>query len=182
MKDLEKILTNLPLSRRTPLSDDLKEMLEKEILRQARPVSEVGFPGIYFLLNESEIVYIGQSNSVHTRIKQHLNEPLKSFDSYLIIRIDSYSERILRERQLIATFKPYYNDLTLRAQGYESFHKLAEELNINRGVLESVASKYNIPKSGNWACHVASLLKCLEKEDQEVSVPDVQQITNPKLF
>ena len=41
--------------------------------------------GIYFLVNSSEVVYIGASVNVHGRLAQHRNEGNKPFDSYFFV-------------------------------------------------------------------------------------------------
>ncbi|MDA8256318.1 MAG: GIY-YIG nuclease family protein [Betaproteobacteria bacterium] len=70
-------------------------------------ISTVAFPGIYFLMQEGEIVYIGQSRNVQNRIAQHGD---KRFDSYAVLPCpDATLEK--NERRLILKFKPKYNTL-----------------------------------------------------------------------
>lgn len=61
--------------------------------------------GIYFLIWENEIVYIGKSNDVYTRIKQHKD---KIFDRYSIIECP-IEELELWEGIFIHEFKPELN-------------------------------------------------------------------------
>jgi predicted GIY-YIG superfamily endonuclease len=71
---------------------------------------------IYFLLKKSnnkklDIVYMGISRNVYTRIRQHKKD--KDFDYYRLIKSKYYSDNYnymeYREQQLIAKFKPKYN-------------------------------------------------------------------------
>lgn len=61
--------------------------------------------GIYFLIWENELVYIGKSNDVYTRIKQHKD---KIFDRYAIIECP-IEELELWEGIFIHQFKPELN-------------------------------------------------------------------------
>ena len=63
-------------------------------------------PCIYFLIESSQIVYVGQSSSLGLRIHAHSIE--KSFDKVLYMPIDEY--RLLEvERFFIETLEPKYN-------------------------------------------------------------------------
>lgn len=61
--------------------------------------------GIYFLLYRKEIVYIGQSKNLSTRIKCHGD---KKFDTIRIIECSS-KNMARYERRWILKFKPKYN-------------------------------------------------------------------------
>lgn len=64
--------------------------------------------GIYFLCMNNEIVYIGQSVNVTSRVAQHLGEKQKYFNNSFFINcpIDKLDEM---EFALIARYKPKYN-------------------------------------------------------------------------
>lgn len=64
-------------------------------------------PQVYFLLYDFEVVYVGSSENVHLRIKNHLNSD-KLFDSYAVI--DCCPDHVLAvEYFYIQKFKPKYN-------------------------------------------------------------------------
>lgn len=66
---------------------------------------------IYFLLHEDEIVYIGQSTSPQTRIKQHVREAyVGEFDGIYFHFCDPDMLDEL-EARYITTFKPKYNSV-----------------------------------------------------------------------
>jgi excisionase family DNA binding protein len=62
--------------------------------------------GIYFLINENDVVYIGQSVNIHSRIAQHKNS--KTFDKFSYIECEK-SELSHLEVKYIKKFKPKYN-------------------------------------------------------------------------
>jgi excinuclease UvrABC nuclease subunit len=61
---------------------------------------------VYFLLDGDEIVYVGNSKHLHSRVKTHLTN--KSFDAVKYIVTDPFFGAKI-ERLLIAYFKPKYN-------------------------------------------------------------------------
>lgn len=75
--------SKLELSANAPLSI-LKS--KKEIIDDAK----IFMPkcGIYFLLEDSQIVYVGQSVNIYARIANHANENLKKFTHYSFIECD----------------------------------------------------------------------------------------------
>lgn len=84
------------------------EMLlsESSVAERATPVIEAC--GIYFLLHEGRVVYVGQSISCHRRIAQHESEGGKIFDAYYVLTCDA-TELDRREALYIAKFRPAYN-------------------------------------------------------------------------
>lgn len=63
--------------------------------------------GIYFLLHNDNVVYVGQSSNVEKRIIQHRCSE-KQFDSYRIIPCDE-DLLLYYEKRWIKQFKPVYN-------------------------------------------------------------------------
>lgn len=62
--------------------------------------------GVYFLLKDNQIVYVGQSMFVASRIANHKKD--KDFDSYRVILC--YAPLMGKwERRLIQKFRPKYN-------------------------------------------------------------------------
>jgi len=67
-------------------------------------------PGIYFLKWRGEIVYIGESKCVVTRVTQHFSENKKIFDSFSYTKMNkNKSERRDKEKELIQKYNPRYN-------------------------------------------------------------------------
>lgn len=67
--------------------------------------------GIYALFQKGELVYIGKSNNLLYRVGTHMQEGVKSFDSYEMFPVDRCDEKQLTkiEAELITTFQPKYN-------------------------------------------------------------------------
>jgi len=64
--------------------------------------------GIYFLIKEEEIVYIGQSISISSRICSHSTSRLKDFDSYYFV--NCFREELDElETKYIYKFMPRHN-------------------------------------------------------------------------
>ena len=55
------------------------------ILEIKKPASELGKSGIYFLIKDNVIVYVGQTRNSESRIYSHFNDASKEFDSYSFI-------------------------------------------------------------------------------------------------
>jgi len=63
--------------------------------------------GVYFLIENKTIVYIGQSVNIISRIASHLEN--KKFDYYSFIEIKNEHQRMKREREYIYLYRPKYN-------------------------------------------------------------------------
>jgi hypothetical protein len=99
----------MSLSRKTKALMGIRASMDElfdadEILLQAGAFRRVC--GIYFLIQEDEIVYVGQSVTVHNRINQHVG--VKEFDRFTYIRCKPEELDVL-ETKYILKFKPKYN-------------------------------------------------------------------------
>ena len=67
--------------------------------------------GIYFLLFNKEIVYIGSSQDFMHRLKMHRDERKIVFNGYHVIKIDNIRGRklVAVENQYIKLYKPRFN-------------------------------------------------------------------------
>lgn len=72
--------------------------------------------GIYFLYRARELVYIGQSINVVSRIGTHLKEGVKEFDSYKYLEIGPEVELTPIEIYFIRKYKPKYN-ISFKVEG-----------------------------------------------------------------
>jgi hypothetical protein len=93
------------------ISVDPNGLVDLPFLRaNAEPYARVC--GIYFLMFDGEVVYVGQSTSCHGRISTHVLEGKKQFDACYIVRTDATSLTAL-EALYIKKFEPRYNLATL---------------------------------------------------------------------
>ena len=80
-------------------------------------VYEVG--GVYglarpvpFAPNKYTILYVGLSGNLRERLQSHFDDPpAAGITHFFVERVDNAAARMLRERQLIAEFKPVGNTL-----------------------------------------------------------------------
>ena len=86
---------------------------EEQILAQAAPY---GAPGIYFLIRDGRIVYIGQSINVHARVAQHRAK--KRFDRWHWVPVSKRRLDIM-EQHYIRHFRPELNAVYYGAPGQE---------------------------------------------------------------
>jgi hypothetical protein len=65
--------------------------------------------GVYFLLSEGRVIYIGQTIDMHTRLWQHKSQRKRIFDRALFLECDrDMLDEV--EARCIALFKPTSND------------------------------------------------------------------------
>ena len=87
-------------------------MLFKFLRLQNSPTNPNYARGLYFLLNDNDVVYIGFSKNIINRIKWHkYNSRYKKFDAAFFLNRHDYTEDQLREleRQYIYEYKPVFN-------------------------------------------------------------------------
>ncbi len=78
-----------------------------EIVEAAR-VHRNNVCGVYFLVNDGDVVYVGQSVNVHARIAQHRTDPRKTFTHWAAISVRKEHLDFV-ESIYIHTFKPALN-------------------------------------------------------------------------
>jgi len=66
--------------------------------------------GIYFLIKDKEIIYVGNTVDLHQRLKVHSKD--KDFDSYNFIKEKSRDKRLVLEYEFIKKFTPKLNKTT----------------------------------------------------------------------
>jgi predicted GIY-YIG superfamily endonuclease len=69
------------------------------------------YRGVYFLLDDDKIVYVGISADILRRIKQH-KDMGKIFNNVKYIPVQNYTEAVKLEHNLINLYKPQYNKNT----------------------------------------------------------------------
>jgi hypothetical protein len=81
----------------------------EQILERATPANFEKIRGIYFLLENDELVYIGQSTNIMARISHHIADPDKSFNQHTIMPVVPEVSLNDLEAILILKYKPKYN-------------------------------------------------------------------------
>ena len=101
--------------------------------------------GLYFLYNGDELVYIGKSSNIFSRVGQHIRENIKMFDNWNYKIIENDKERDEMEGYLIEIFKPKYNQ---KGEPNSIFDKDKQEL--LKSDLYSTINGYKILTDYNW--------------------------------
>lgn len=85
----------------------MRNLFKSDIVRLQKPISEIKYYSVYFLLHKDEIVYVGFSETPYNRISAHFQD--KTFDAYFIIPFADKEEGLLTETHYIQTLCPFYN-------------------------------------------------------------------------
>ena len=80
---------------------------------------------VYFLIDKTEIVYVGKSTNLATRIQQHKNA--KEFDRVLYLPIEENRLDVI-ERYFIETLEPKYNQEGFMVNGSYRYKSLGYKL------------------------------------------------------
>jgi hypothetical protein len=103
-----------------PASDAPESILRLDGLLHVDP-AQLRCPGIYFICDGDEVVYVGQSVSVPARVMSHIHESRrptgKTFDPSRIFYLRVPEGELLRvESEFIGRLRPKYNGETKRAR------------------------------------------------------------------
>ena len=110
------------------------EWTEEEILSRATSPPEKE-SGVYALIHDDEIVYIGQSCDMRSRLQDHQSSN-KTFDQVSKIPCDTKQERLDWEERLIERLDPDYNgydpeNMTMKRSQLSKAHKMLERDHIS---------------------------------------------------
>lgn len=108
---------------------------------EIKPADELKNFHIYALWDQGEIVYIGQSTQLYSRLQTH--KRTKDFDSFSFFECGNKQEMDIVESNLIIELEPKYN--TDISNGYQSIQSFRETI---RSLSERhrYNSNYYIPK------------------------------------
>lgn len=93
------------------------EKLKQFGITKLTPAKVKIIPGIYFLFNLNELVYIGKAADVYSRIAIHKKNGL-TFSRSFYYTVKDQRERDLLEIKLIWEFRPKYNLLVINPKTY----------------------------------------------------------------
>ncbi len=105
--------------------------------------------GVYLLIDSGDVVYVGQSRNLASRVSSHIQSEEKDFDS---VELHECSEEDLPEIEamLIAMMKPKYNQTIPKCDSYKSYSQVKKDY---QG-MHSVISEYLEPSFstdfGSW--------------------------------
>jgi len=114
-------------------------ILEDRKMRQSIPC----ISGIYFLIKDDEIVYVGRSGNIFSRIFTH--EHYKDFDSYSYIECSENLDSMeLLEAHFFLKFLPAQNYTLPRNNYYISLAQIKKKLNASGYDLRKFIKQRNI--------------------------------------
>jgi len=113
------------------------------ILKNSLSKNELIFSGIYFLISDKEIVYVGKSKDVACRINNHKKEDVKKFDNVFFIKVPE-KELESTENYYISKFKPKYNKSCV---GIVKINRIRDRV---RRLLKDKNSLKSIPNMPNY--------------------------------
>ena len=98
--------------------------------------------GIYYLLNDDKIVYIGKSlSNMKTRVDSHLKDEVKEFDSVIYHSIDNDSDINILEVAMIAKHSPIYNNDCVTSDNSTIDNLNIEDFTLEKTVITDLEKK-----------------------------------------
>jgi excinuclease UvrABC nuclease subunit len=83
--------------------EKLKQIVGED-LAEYKPVA-----GVYFLLKEDVVVYVGQAKDVGARIAAHVLQKQGQFDRIVFQKVEDFATRLEREKHYIRAWRPVLN-------------------------------------------------------------------------
>ena len=122
---------------------DQENTEKQELVMASERIGNVFKSGIYYLIQDDEIVYIGQSVCIMARISTHYTKKRKLFNRYIYtnVPLDKLDELELKE---IIKYSPKYNSDLPGNNTYASMGKLKAHFRVPEAKLESIIEKNNI--------------------------------------
>ena len=127
----------------------MRDVSKKEILKNKIAVSSAKKSLIYFLIDNSEIVYVGKTTMGISRVLSHCG--VKEFDSYSTIECttDKLDEM---ESYYIYKFEPKHNISLPASSIFISRNKLKKQYRVDGHAMRKVMALYNV-KSSSLGCY-----------------------------
>ena len=85
------------------------QKISKIDMRKAKEIQPDLYEGCYLLFSNEKLVYVGVSNCIYSRLKQHKRENIKQWDTVKFIEEHDREKALEIEYYLIQKFKPIYN-------------------------------------------------------------------------
>lgn len=85
----------------------MRPLFKNDILRVSKDFNYIKCWGVYFLIDNNDVVYVGYSEQPLHRLFTHKNR--FKIDRYHVIYFKTQNEALHMEKEYIRTFKPIYN-------------------------------------------------------------------------
>lgn len=106
--------------------------------------------GIYFLYQDDDIVYVGQSQNIGQRVYTHLAKDEKVFNYYAVYECPKLSQQEMDnlEARIILEFDPRYNGSIPPNSKYKTISQLKKILRATAWGIKRWIKEYNIQRIG----------------------------------
>ena len=118
--------------------------------------------GVYFLFQDDEIVYVGQSVDIHARISVHMSDENKEFDSFSFIEF-SDDNLDIHEGDYIMEYRPFLNSTMPKGARWKSQAQLKSVLKTGAHAIKRWA-KANRIRTENGFYNIADFASFNDKE------------------
>lgn len=143
----------------------MRKLYPSDIIANCKPVTDFKFYCVYFLIQNSRIVYVGYSTNFGSRISSHMNSE-KVFDSYYLIRCETESEALELEKYYIKNINPYFNGLHCDKSKSDSEGILYKSYNPN---IVKYSKEYDLSNgvSGKRTYDIESVYQAIKKDEPQ---------------
>jgi excinuclease UvrABC nuclease subunit len=123
-------------------------------------------PGIYFLLQDDEIVYVGKSADTGFRVATHYNQGEKVFNGHAVVEIVDTEARDYWEVEYIVRFAPRYNASLPPSKKWVTLAILQRMTGQSKPTLKRIIRNLNIKDTNGYylAADFADLLPFKESD------------------
>lgn len=112
-------------------------MKSDEVLSNAVEINSERLHGIYYLIKDGVIVYVGQSINVYARIGAHIAAYEKDFDSYAFVSVPIEDMNRI-ETEEILNHRPKYNGELPQNDEYKSIAQLKRFFHVGANHLKKI--------------------------------------------
>ena len=85
------------------------QKISKIDMRKAKEIQPDLYQGCYLLFSNKKLVYVGVSNCIYSRLREHTRENIKEWDTVKFIEEHDRDKQFEMENNFIKKYKPKYN-------------------------------------------------------------------------
>ena len=94
--------------------------ISKIDMKKAKEIQPDLYQGCYLLFNNENLVYVGVSNCIYSRLREHTRENIKEWDTVKFIEEHDRDKAEAMEKKFIQKYKPKYNKAGIK----KNFNKI----------------------------------------------------------
>ena len=89
-------------------------------MKKAKQIKTDLYEGCYLLFSNEKLVYVGVSNCIYSRLREHTRENIKEWDTVKFIEEHNRDKAEAMEKNFIQKYKPKYNKAGIK----KNFNKI----------------------------------------------------------